>query len=108
MHAVTIAEWASSHAMRSNVLKDFKKKSEALHEERKKQPKDRVLGQDIPGSLIFLQDIRDSDPGMSGQKLCARCLFLLFKQGMARMPRDLDRDILGFGCVRGILGRTLV
>ena len=28
--------------------------------------------------------------------------------GMAGMPCDLGRDVLGFGCARGVLGKTLV
>ena len=55
-----------------------------LRSERIKQPKDKVLGQDIPGTSGTQKS------GFPGQKLYASGLF---RQEVAGMSRDLGRDV---------------
>ena len=54
---------------------------------RKKQPKHKVFGRDIPGTS------GTQTSGYPGQKLYATGLFLLFRQGVAGMSRDLGGDV---------------
>ena len=52
-----------------------------------KQPKHKVFGRDIPGTL------GTQTSGYPGQKLYASGVFLLFRQGVAGMSRNLGRDV---------------
>ena len=52
-----------------------------------KQPKHKVFGRDLLGTS------GTQTSGYPGQKLYASGLFLLSRQGVARMSRDLGRDV---------------
>ena len=54
---------------------------------RKKQPKDRVSGRDIPGTS------GTQTSGYPGQNFMQVVFFCCFKQGVAGMSRDLGQDV---------------
>ena len=93
-HWIILSNAAQQSAMRSEIsfaqAQSRAKLQLIFHQEGKsfEQPKDKVFGQDIPGTP------RTQMSGYPGQKLYAKWPFsVVFIQGVAAMSRDLGRDV---------------
>ena len=76
---------------------------------RKKQPEDKVFGQEIPGRRgPSCWDIPDPGPGdVPNKSFLQGALFCCLRQGIAGMSHDLGRDVPGSDSSEGLYARNI-